>query len=125
MSLRFSIALVLLASFAAGRAVGAQRTNGFAIGIRPTPRQSVKNPSLGLQSRVSEDESSAGLYVVLGALVGGGVAGLWEARAVSRNGNDFAGTGGLLWVPVAAGAVLGAFGGWLIYKIVHSTSPAA
>jgi hypothetical protein len=63
---------------------------------------------------------NAGPYIIFGALIGAAAAGLWEAHAVSSNGGDMAGTGGLLWIPPVAGALVGGIGGWLAFKIVHS-----
>ena len=118
---RLPIALVLLGSLAALPAA-AQRTTDLTTGIRSVSR-SPETHSVALHSRAGQGGPSAAPYVVVGALVGAAIAGFWEVRTVSRNGNDFAGTAGLLWIPPAAGTVLGAFGGWLVFKIVH-TSPA-
>jgi len=119
-SVRFPIVFVLLAAIAVVRPVAAQRITSLRIGIRAVSL-SPETHSVRLHSHASDDAPSAAPYVVVGALVGAAAAGLWEARTVSKNGNDFVGTGGLLWIPPAAGAVLGAFGGWLIFKIVHAT----
>lgn len=118
---RLRIALVLSGCLAAVPAA-AQRTTDLTTGVRSISR-SPETHSVTLHSRASEDAPSAAPYVVVGALVGAAIAGLWEARTVSKNGNDFVGTAGLLWIPPAGGAVLGAFGGWLVFKIVH-TKPA-
>jgi hypothetical protein len=119
MPARFSIAFVLLAAFGTVRPVVAQRTNSLTIGIRPASHPAEARAGV-LHSRASDDAPDAGPYVLIGAIVGAAVAGLWEARAVSQSGGDFVGTGGLLWIPPVAGAVLGACGGWLVFKIAHS-----
>jgi len=118
---RLPIALVLLGSLAALPAA-AQRTTDLTTGIRSVSR-SPETHSVALHSRAGQGGPSAAPYVVVGALVGAAIAGFWEVRTVSRNGNDFAGTAGLLWIPPAAGTVLGAFGGWLVFKIVQLRAP--
>ena len=115
----FQIALFVFAALIPTHGLGAQRTANLTTGIRPTSHQP-DSPAALNHLRIPGDEPSAAPYVLVGALVGAAIAGLWEANAISKNGDDFAGTGGLLWIPPAAGAVVGGFGGWLVFKIAHS-----
>ena len=109
-SIAFHIAFVALAAFVAAHPAVAQRRNNLTVGIRPLSRQA-SSQAVILHLHASDDNASAAPYVLIGAVVGAAIAGLWEARAVSRNGGDFVGTGGLLWIPPIAGAVVGGFGG--------------
>ena len=117
-SLRFPLILVFLIAFAAVRPLNAQRTANLTIGIRPASQQLQTHPAIA-RWRADDHEANEDPYLVIGALVGAGLVGVWEARAVSQSGDDVMG-GSILLIPPVAGAVLGAFGGWLIFKIVHS-----
>jgi hypothetical protein len=104
--------------------VEAQKIVDIAVGISPPAGYTLSHSQTPIRERVRSyipsDSPNPGPYVIFGALVGAAAAGLWEAHAVSRNGDDMAGTGGLLWIPPVAGALAGGIGGWLLFKIVHS-----
>jgi hypothetical protein len=121
-SIAFYIAFVALAALVAADPAVAQRTDNLTIGVRPLSHRATSQTVI-LALRAREGDASAAPYVLIGAIVGAAIAALWEARAVSRNGGDFVGTGGLLWIPPVAGAVVGGFGGWLVFKAANP-SPA-
>ena len=120
-------AVVVLLAISSVRPLAAQRVADISIGIRHTTSLAASrwlpaHPEV-FGSYIPRDSPSAAPYVVIGALIGAATAGLWEARAISGNGDDAVGANGLLWIPPVVGALAGGFGGWLVFKIVHS-SPA-
>jgi hypothetical protein len=114
----------LLAAIPPIHAVEAQRAVDITVGITPALQYGGGRSSQAgrevLPTYIPADTPSPAPYVVIGALVGAVAAGLWEAHAVSKNGDDVIGPAALMWIPPAAGAVLGGIGGWLVFKMVHS-----
>jgi hypothetical protein len=121
-SVAFHIGFVALAALVAIDPAIGQRTDHLTIGVRPVSQRATSQ-SVVLALRATDGEASAVPYLLVGAVVGAAIAGLWESRAVSRNGGDFVGTAGLLWIPPVAGAVVGGFGGWLVFRVAHSSPP--